>query len=294
MPTSPTPDKKEESSVTSVLRSFGLEPRDDIAASAPPPPDDRPLVTAEAFLAYIAKSKGLDLKDSAVHSWVIASFQGTTIQHTVEATGATQAPFWDFSGAKVWHGKAGTTPVSVAKIRVGAPSATTDLEELIASGARNILVLGVAGALQADLAVGSFVLATGAIREEGTSFHYVPAGVAVTPDPDLTAAVAKTCAASGVAVRRGLVWTTDAPYRELASKVRTYAASGTLAVEMEAAALFALGMQRRVRIALLMAISDHLSDPWQPAFSHEELAAARPRLAQVALDTIAHATASYP
>ncbi|HLY31664.1 MAG TPA: hypothetical protein VKQ36_11585, partial [Ktedonobacterales bacterium] len=180
-------------------------------------------------------------------------------------------------------GHVGAKPVVVTRLRVGAPAAVTDLEELMALGVRDVLVVGVAGSLQQRLPIGSLVIPTGAIREEGTSFHYAPAGVDVTPDPTLTQALTDACATLNAPVASGPVWTTDAPYRELQSKILAYGAAGALAVEMEASALFAAAKARGARLSLLLAISDELFHPWRPGFHMEELYVAQKLAARAAV-----------
>lgn len=252
-----------------------------------PRADNREVVTAQRFLDYIRETLGIAAADMAVHPWVIATFQRATFEGLIAATGAQPVPAWERLGRRVARGMVGQTPVTIARLDVGAPVAVTLLEELIASGGQRFLVLGTAGSLRPDLAVGSLILPTATLREEGTSFHYVPAGAEVAPDPELVEALASACAAQKLAVMRGPVWTTDAPYREIATKVQAYAATGILAVEMEAAALFAVAALRGVRLALLVAVSDHLGEVWRPAFLAPELRAAIARAMQVVIQCVA-------
>ncbi len=256
-----------------------------------PRPDEHEIVTPDAYVEYLCASHGVARRDLAVHPWLLATFQRATLETLVRETGATLAPAWESLHAPVYHGKIGTTLVSIVRLSVGAPVAITRLEELIALGAQRVVVLGTAGALQSDLPTGSLVLPKATVREEGTSFHYVPAGSEVKPDDGLVDALMASCAALGVAVRQGTVWTTDAPYREIASKVQVYRAMGLLAVEMEAAALFAVAALRGIRLALLLAISDHLGEVWRPNFLSPEMRTAATTLSRVAVAAIARSTA---
>ncbi|HKD76203.1 MAG TPA: hypothetical protein VKB76_11945, partial [Ktedonobacterales bacterium] len=128
------------------------------------------------------------------------------------------------------------------------------------------------------------------IREEGTSFHYVPAGSTVAPDTDLVERLASACGDLSVPFRRGPVWTTDAPFRELASKVTAYAAMGVLAVDMEAAALFAVAALRGVRLAMILAVADMVADPWRPGSLSPEVRSAQSRLAEIATKCVSAGT----
>lgn len=75
-------------------------------------------------------------------------------------------------------------------------------------------------------------------------------------------------------VQAGCVWTTDAPYRELAGTVARLRSAGVLAVDAKTSAMYVLGLHRNVPVANVLLISDVLSDPWRPAFGSPELAAA--------------------
>ena len=81
-------------------------------------------------------------------------------------------------------------------------------------------------------------------------------------------------------------WSTDAPYRELVSKVERYRRDGVLTVEMEAAALFAVAKVRWVEVALLVVVSDQLGKRWEPAFFSEEVEESLKRAARVVLEAV--------
>lgn len=237
--------------------------------------DDQEHITPRGFMEYSLGLHGRTLEDTRLPATLIATFQTATYAELAAATGARQAEQVPASVMRVDQGSVEGRPVALRRLGIGAPAAVSVLEELIALGVRDILVIGTGGSLQPALPIGSLALATGAIREDGASFHYAPAGQEVAPDPELTQALGEATVALGGAVATGPVWTTDAPYRELASKVAAYGALGALAVEMEAAALFALARFRGVRLALLLAISDELFHTWRPGFHGEELRAAQ-------------------
>jgi purine-nucleoside phosphorylase len=150
---------------------------------------------------------------------------------------------------------------------LGAPQAVMGMEKLIALGARRIWVLGWCGSIQPDLRVGDLLLPTDAVSEEGTSQHYPIGGKKAGSDQELTSILGKALAREGQSCRTGAVWTTDAPYRETASKVAEYSHKGILAVEMEMSALMTLSVYRSVRLAGLLVVSDELGDlKWRPGF----------------------------
>jgi uridine phosphorylase len=245
--------------------------------------DDSEHITPHASLEYALSLHGRTLDEARLPSTLIATFHAPVYRDLLAATGAEQAPQTPQEVMTVAQGKIGERPVALRKLGIGAPAAVTVLEELIALGVRDILIVGTGGSLQPALPIGSLVVPTSAIREEGTSFHYAPAGSELAPDATLAQALAEAAVAQGGVVTFGPVWTTDAPYREMRSKVAAYGAMGALAVEMEASALFALAQFRGVRLALLLAISDELFHEWKPGFRSAEVRAAGKLMAQAAL-----------
>jgi uridine phosphorylase len=144
---------------------------------------------------------------------------------------------------------------------IGAPSTVATLELAIAFGVGTILFFGICGSLQPDLHIGDLVLVEQALREEGTSYHYLPPEEPAVATPELVEAAARHLADEPY--RRGLIWTTDAPYRETRTKVRRLAGAGVLGVEMETSAVYALARYRGVEALSLQIVSDQLvGDKW--------------------------------
>lgn len=162
--------------------------------------------------------------------------------------------------------------VLAANFGIGSPAAAVTAEDLIALGARHIVSIGTTGTLSPDFSIGDVLLVDRAFRDEGTSHHYLPPSSTVDADEDLTDQLAMRMQEAGIAFGRGSVWTTDAPYRETADEVRSFAAKGACGVEMEAAALFAVGAAQRASVSALLTISDSLVDPdgWVPSFHANE------------------------
>jgi len=273
-----------------LLEALGVAPgarlsdADLAALNAVATQTDEAHITPSAFMAYVLQRQGRTLAEAQLPPLLFATFQSREFAALVEITQAKppeQSPIPTVPIALGSLDGKGGTPVAVAQLRVGAPAAVADIEELIALGVRDILVAGIAGSLQPTLPIGSLLLPTGAIREEGTSFHYVPAGEGVAPDSTLLRALANAATTLHTPVTTGPVWTTDAPYRELASKIQAYSAAGVLAVEMEASALFAVAALRKARLALALAVSDELFHPWRPGFHSAELTQAYPLLARL-------------
>lgn len=147
----------------------------------------------------------------------------------------------------------------------GAPMAAAALEELIAFGVQQFISIGLAGGLQPDLLSGDIVICDQALRDEGTSYHYLPPARAIEAQPALMQQISGAFSARGISHSIGASWTTDAPYRETRQEVETYRAAGVKTVEMEAAALFAVGQRLGVSTAAVFVIADRLADfTWRP------------------------------
>ncbi|MBP6015776.1 MAG: nucleoside phosphorylase [Candidatus Promineofilum sp.] len=142
---------------------------------------------------------------------------------------------------------------------IGAPLAAGFTDELIALGCRKFIACGGAGVLDRNLVVGHIVVPDSAVRDEGTSYHYLPPSREVTPSPEAVAAIEATLQRHGVPYVVGKTWTTDGFYRETAARVARRRVEGCLTVEMEAAAFFAVGRFRGVPIGQLLYSGDDLS-----------------------------------
>jgi uridine phosphorylase len=127
---------------------------------------------------------------------------------------------------------------------VGAPIAAGLLEEAIAFGCRKFIACGGCGVLEREIAVGHLIVVSGAVRDEGVSYHYLPPGREVSADEHAVHALVKELDERGLPYRLGKTWTTDAPYRETVKKISRRKEEGCLVVEMESAALIAVAQFR--------------------------------------------------
>lgn len=147
---------------------------------------------------------------------------------------------------------------------VGAPLAAALFEEVISLGCRKFIACGAAGVLDSRFAVGHLLVPTAAVRDEGTSYHYLPPAREAAASPAALSAVKATLEQKGLAHTLTKTWTTDAIYRETPQRIQRRKAEGCLAVEMEAAALFAVAQFRGVTIAQFLYAGDDISgDTWQ-------------------------------
>lgn len=143
---------------------------------------------------------------------------------------------------------------------VGAPLAAAFLEQAIARGCRRFAVCGGAGALVAELAPGHVVVPIAAVRDEGTSYHYLLPSREVEPAPGAVEVVTGLLRERGVPFSVGKTWSTDGIYRETRARATRRREAGCLVVEMEAAALFAVARFREVPLAYLLSAGDSLAE----------------------------------
>jgi uridine phosphorylase len=186
----------------------------------------------------------------------------------------------------LYRGQLKGKSVSIAYLPIGAPGTVMMMDEMIACGAQTFVGLGWAGGLQEKTPIGTFVIPTSCISEEGTSQHYIDPKSPVVPSTRLVRTIQEACEAEGVRVEMGPVWTTDAPYRELVSKINAFHRQGVLAVDMETSAVYALGLARKIEVCNLLVVSDELVQEWKPAFRTPELDKATEKARQIVLSSL--------
>ena len=158
---------------------------------------------------------------------------------------------WGYTGTA-----ADGAPLTIQSTGMGGPSAAIVLEELAALGLERAIRVGTAGALAASLALGELVIATEAICADGTSRAL---GCGERERADARTVEALCGCAPGA--RTGAIVTSDLFYEDDPARLDAWRAGGALAVEMEAAALFAAGRRRGVAVGCVVAITDVLDGP---------------------------------
>jgi len=150
---------------------------------------------------------------------------------------------------------------------IGAPIVVTVMEELIDFGVKKFVSIGVAGSLQKNLKLGDIVICERAIRDEGTSYHYLKPSKYIHAPKSMIKKIKKVLNNSKIKYRIGATWTTDAPYRETLAEIKKYQKEGVLTVEMEASAIFAIAQYKKVEAGVILTISDYLSESgWKLKF----------------------------
>jgi uridine phosphorylase len=148
--------------------------------------------------------------------------------------------------------------LTICSTGIGAPSAAIAAEELHAVGVETLLRVGTTGALQADIEIGDMVVATGAAKDEGTTRRYESPAVPAVPDYGVLSALVDAARANDEDVHVGPIATDDAFYAETEEYVDEWEAAGLLAVEMEAAALFALARRKGMGAGAICTVDGNL------------------------------------
>lgn len=164
---------------------------------------------------------------------------------TLRATGQVRrAPGWACYHTDMEVTEYQGLTIGIVGLAVGAPFAVLVAEQLFVSGCRLLVSVTSAGQIAPIGPTPYFVLIDRALRDEGTSQHYLPPSPFAAADPVLADRAHAALSSHQVAVHRGAVWTTDAPYRETEAALAAAREHGALAVEMEAAALYAFAQAR--------------------------------------------------
>jgi len=153
---------------------------------------------------------------------------------------------WETGPNPLYVLQAGGEEVLVVHPGVGGPVAAGYMEEIIALGCERIIACGGVGSLRPEITVGHPLVLTGAVRDEGASYHYLPPAREIAAAPQGIAALEAACRAKGIDYRLAKSWTTDGVYRETAARRALRIAEGCDVVDMEAATFMAVAQFRGV------------------------------------------------
>ncbi len=232
-------------------------------------PEIEGMVKAREMVKLFTASRGVKEEDLSLPSRAIVTFSRRMLDGLVRVAGGKRCESWCGRNPRLFLVTRGNGPVVLTTSPYGAPSAVMLLEELIAFGVNRVVFVGYCGSIQEGIGLGEIVLPTRAVREEGTSYHYLPRAEECRPDRMLLDELHRCVQQTGVSAIKGAIWTTDALYRETRKKIEAYRVEGVLAVDMEMSAVFAVGAVRSVGVVALLLVSDLFSrGAWTPGFSH--------------------------
>ena len=205
-------------------------------------------VTAPAVFAPLTvlreAKRQRQLRDIRVPAVCVLDPDGDIVRWLKRTGHGTLSETWACYHSELYEFELAGTPLGVVGCAVGAPYAVLVAEQMFASGCEVLFSITSAGQIGQRAAPPYFVLVDRALRDEGTSYHYLPSGDFAEAAPALLSAARLSLAAAGVEVAEGASWTTDAPFRETAAAIAHADARGVLAVEMECAGLYAFARAR--------------------------------------------------
>jgi uridine phosphorylase len=201
------------------------------------------------LIAAVRDQRGL--AGSNLPEVCILDFDGDLTDELVRIGLAQPFAGWPCFHTSMWTIDIGPHRCGLIPRTIGGPYAVLVAEQLAACRVGAVVGLASAGRLDPTLPLPAIVVASRALRDEGTSYHYLPPSEFVDVWPGAAVLLADELQGLGITLRVGPVWTTDAPYRETAEQVDRHARAGVLAVEMQAASLFAFAAQRQFPVGLV-------------------------------------------
>jgi uridine phosphorylase len=154
----------------------------------------------------------------------------------------------DYNGGKIALIQAG----------VGAPIAAAQIEELTAYGCKKFITCGSCGVLQKELAVGHLIIPVSAVRDEGTSYHYIKPSREIKANERVVQIIENTLVSQKIPYIKAKTWTTDAFYRETPLKIQQRKKEECVTVEMEASAYMAAAQYNNVEFGQILYAGDNL------------------------------------
>jgi len=149
--------------------------------------------------------------------------------------------------------------IALIQACVGAPLAAGQIEELTAMGCKIFIACGMSGVLQKELAVGHLIIPITAVRDEGTSYHYVKPSREIDANERMVKIIENTFMEKNIPYIKAKTWTTDALYRETHKKVAQRKEEGCVTVEMETSAYMAASQFNNVEFGQILCSGDSLA-----------------------------------
>ena len=175
--------------------------------------------------------------------------------------------------------------IALAVAYVGAPGAAVQIEVLTALGCRKYIACGGCGVLQKDIAVGHLIIPMAAVRDEGTSYHYIKPAREIAANEHVVGVIENTLAQHGVPYIKAKTWTTDAFYRETPAKIQQRIREGCVTVDMEASAFMAVAQYNKVELGQILYAGDNLAGAEWDGRDWDSQTSIRENVLRITLDT---------
>ena len=212
--------------------------------------------TPDALLREARRQKGIGA--GAVPEICILDPDGDIVRHLLATGRARRLASWACYHTDLHAFEHEGLSQGVVGCAVGAAFAVLVAEELFACGCKLLLSMTSAGQILPVQAPPYFIIIDRALRDEGTSYHYLPPADYSSADQRLVRLAEESLVAAGMSVQVGATWTTDAPFRETVEAIAGAQESGILAVEMEAAALYAFAAARNMPVLCFAHVTNQM------------------------------------
>ena len=219
-------------------------------------PSAESVFTPEALLREARRQKGTI--PGAIPSVCILDPDGDMVRQARRKHAGLPHPGWACYHTELIAFEQDGFEYGIIGCAVGASFATLIAEELFASGCELLLSITSAGQILPVQVPPYFIIIDRALRDEGTSYHYLPPGPFSEANHRLVTLAEQALAGGEIPVRTGASWTTDAPFRETTVAIEAARQLGILAVEMEAAALYAFAKAREKPVLCLAHVTNQM------------------------------------
>jgi uridine phosphorylase len=196
------------------------------------------------------------IREGRVPEVCVLEFDGDLTDWLVSTGEAKPCEPWACFHTRMFSIEVDGVACGVVPRTIGGPYAVLIAEQMAVSGARVVLGLTSAGRVARKMPVPGLVAATSAVRDEGTSYHYVGPAAVVNAPEEVASLLEAELRTGPLPVVSGRVWTTDAPYRETREQLDGHAKAGVLAVEMQAASLFAFSAASRFPVGVVAFVTN--------------------------------------
>ncbi len=198
--------------------------------------------TPESLLREARRQK--QLLDATTPAICVLDPDGDIVRHLKSSSRAALDPAWACYHTKLYRFTEAGIEFGIIGCAVGGAFAVLVAEELFSSGCKLLISMTSAGQILPVQKPPYFIIIDRALRDDGTSYHYLPPSEYSEADTELIRLARDALTAGDITAQVGSTWTTDAPFRETETSIEAAANSGILAVEMEAAALYAFAQAR--------------------------------------------------
>jgi uridine phosphorylase len=253
--------------------------------------EDEAICNPSDFVRYVAQNRKISADLIRVPHRLVITYQRSTYERASKLIDGKSMDWRMYGHAQPFCvGQFNNVKIGLIRLWKGAPATVMTLEEVITCGSKIIFEIGLSGGLQPHMQPSDVVVVTEAIRDEGTSYHYLPQETKVESSQRLRKGLADRLDKEKIKYSVGPVWSTDAVYRETCGKFRKFKDLGVLAVNMETSAIFALAKYRNVEAASVQVISDILTENgWLQAYEHDSVLESTEAVLKAVLNVLSEA-----